>query len=73
MRTGEQMHRDLGTDSLSFFDISCGLASFSDRKPFICLAYDRQKKLLHTELSSSHFVNAFFFLLNSFMLMLSVQ
>lgn len=72
MRTGEQMHRDLGTESLSFLTSAVDWLLFSDRKPFICLAYvDRQKKLLHTELSSSHFVNAF--LLNSFMLMLSVQ
>lgn len=68
MRTGERMCRDLGTESLSFFEASRGLASSSDRKAFICLAYDdRQKKLLHTELSCSYFVNDI--LLNSFILL----
>lgn len=59
MRTGERMCGDLRTESfLSFFEVSCGLDSPSEREAFICLLYDdRQKTLLHTELKCSYFVN----------------
>lgn len=43
MRTEERMYRDLGAEPRSSFKFSSQLVSSSDRKAFICLAYDDRK------------------------------